>query len=267
MSEQQLRAVFDEDAELYDRARPGYPAELLDELIALADLGPGSRVVEIGPGTGQATLPLAERGCSVLAVELGASLATTLRRRAEQSPVDVVVGAFEDQSLPVESFDAVLAFTAWHWLPPDLRVRQAATALRPGAFLATVTTEHVLGGTAPFFADAQRCYEQWDPTVQPGLRLLPADQITPMLDEVDTSELFEPARRRRYTQDVTYSTRTYLDVLHTYSGHRALAPDLRTGLMSCLGRLIDSRYGGVVTKRYLYELRVARRRVALDPAG
>ena len=53
----QLRATFSEDAELYDRARPEYPAELfadladLSDLAAMAVLGPGSRVLEIGCGT------------------------------------------------------------------------------------------------------------------------------------------------------------------------------------------------------------------------
>jgi len=54
-----LRSTFDEAAELYHRARPGYPAALFDDLAELTSIRPGSRVLEIGPGTGQATLPLA----------------------------------------------------------------------------------------------------------------------------------------------------------------------------------------------------------------
>jgi protein-L-isoaspartate O-methyltransferase len=73
------RSTFDEAAELYDRARPGYPAALFDDLVELAGIGPGSRVLEIGPGTGQATVPLAERGCRIVAVELGPQLAAVAR--------------------------------------------------------------------------------------------------------------------------------------------------------------------------------------------
>jgi ubiquinone/menaquinone biosynthesis C-methylase UbiE len=53
MRREQLRASFDEDAELYDRARPGYPTELIDDLFSLADLSPDSRILEIGAGTGK----------------------------------------------------------------------------------------------------------------------------------------------------------------------------------------------------------------------
>ncbi|CAM5598960.1 Methyltransferase type 11 OS=Streptomyces antimycoticus OX=68175 GN=SSPO_097970 PE=4 SV=1 [Streptomyces antimycoticus] len=47
-------------------------------------------------------------------------------------------------------------------------------------------------------------------------------------------------------------------MLRTYSGHRALPPQAREGLLECIAGLIDRRYGGRVTKRYLTELRVSR---------
>ena len=255
-----LGAVFDEDADLYDKARSGYPKSLMSELAELAGLGPGARVAEIGPGTGQATLALAATGAHVVAVEFGQSLAARLQRKVTGLGVEVVVSAFEDWQPPVEQFDAVAAFTAWHWLRPEVRAAKTYAALRPGGTLATVTTMHVLGGTERFFADVQDCYLRWDPDTPVALQLSPASEVPQERDEIDESELFEPAVRRRYHQDITYTTDAYLDVLRTYSGHRALPADLRTGLLSCIGQLIDTRHNGSITKRYLYELRVAKRR-------
>ena len=63
-----LRETFNEDAARYDRARPRYPVQMFDDLAA-AGVAPGARVLEIGCGTGQATVPLAERGCRIVAVE------------------------------------------------------------------------------------------------------------------------------------------------------------------------------------------------------
>ena len=76
-----LRAGFDEAAETYQRTRPVCPPQLFDDLVRLAGLAPGDRVADIGCGTGQATVPLAERGMAVTAVELGAGLAAVARRR------------------------------------------------------------------------------------------------------------------------------------------------------------------------------------------
>ena len=82
---ERLRATFDQAAELYDRARPRYPPALFEDLADVTGIGPGSRVLEIGPGTGQATLSLAERGCRVVAVELGPDLDAVARRNLARS--------------------------------------------------------------------------------------------------------------------------------------------------------------------------------------
>jgi SAM-dependent methyltransferase len=262
-----LRATFDEAAELYDRARPGYPAGLFTELGALAGVGPGCRLLEIGCGTGQATVPLAERGCEIVAVELGAQLAAVARRNLARFPaVEVVVAAFEDWPLPDERFDVVLAATAWHWIDPAVRVAKAAEALRPGGALATISTHHVAGGTDAFFEQVQDCYERWDPATPPGLRLPPAGEVGGDDRDLDGSDRFAAAEVRRWEWELEYSTRAYLDLLLTYSGHRALDEVARRGLLDCIAGLIDGRFGGRISKRYLTELRVTRR-APLPPTG
>ncbi|HEX6129552.1 MAG TPA: 16S rRNA (adenine(1518)-N(6)/adenine(1519)-N(6))-dimethyltransferase RsmA [Candidatus Limnocylindria bacterium] len=55
-------------------------ASALDAIVAAADLTPGDRVVEIGPGLGVLTRRLLAAGASVLAVELDAGLAAWLGR-------------------------------------------------------------------------------------------------------------------------------------------------------------------------------------------
>ncbi len=257
---ERLRTTFNEDAERYDRARPGYPSALFDDLAKLAGLGPGCRVLEIGCGTGQATMPLAERGCEIVAVELGPELAAVARRKLAPFPgVEVVTANFEQWPLPAAPFDVVLSATAFHWIDPAIRIEKSADALKPGGILATIATEHVAGGTEPFFADMQDCYERWDPATPPGLRLEPADAIPNDPEDVTRSGRFEVPEFRRYTTDIPYTTATYIDVLLTYSGHRALGQPAQKGLLDCIAGLIDARYGGQIVKRYLSELRIARR--------
>ncbi|MCG7523392.1 class I SAM-dependent methyltransferase [Streptomyces sp. OfavH-34-F] len=260
---ERLRRTFDEDAELYDRARPGYPEVLYDDLAAFAGVRPGARVLEIGCGTGQATVPLAGRGCRVTAVEAGPAMAAVARRRLAGAPdAEVVTAAFEEWPLPAEPFDAVLAATSFHWVDPVVRVPKAADALRPGGALAVVRTQHVAGGTEGFFVEVQRCYERFDPRTRPGTRPPAAADVgnADHAEEVARSGRFGPTVFRRHERDLTYSTAEYLDVLRTYSGHRALPEAARRGLLAAVGELIDGRYEGRVTKRYLIELGISRRR-------
>jgi SAM-dependent methyltransferase len=259
-----LRDTFDEVPDLYDRVRPGYPEALFDDLVVLARLGPGSRVLEVGPGTGQATVPLATRGLRVTAVELGSRLAEVARRNlARFAAVDIVTAAFEDWPLPTEPFDAVVAATAFHWLDPAVRIGKVADALGPGGALAVISTHHVAGRDARFFDDVQRCYEAWMPDTPAGLRLPKATDVPHAdRDELRRTGRFPEVVVRRYERDVTYTTREYLDLLLSYSGHRALVADAREALLACIGELIDGRFGGRITKRYMTELTVARRRRA-----
>ena len=166
-----LRTTFDEDAELYDKARPGYPAKLFDDLAALGGLGPGCRVLEIGAGTGKATVPIARRGCELVAVELGARMAAVAKRNLADCPnAQVLEADFETWPLPAEPFDLVVSATAFHWLDPAVRMVKAAQALRPGGFLAVVETHHVANPDNSFFVDVQSCYQRFDPDTRPGFR-------------------------------------------------------------------------------------------------
>ncbi|MCX4572358.1 class I SAM-dependent methyltransferase [Streptomyces sp. NBC_01571] len=257
-----LRDTFDEAAELYDRARPRYPAALVDELAGRVGLGPGVRVLEIGPGTGQLTVPLARLGCDVTAVELGPALAAVARRNLRDFPrARVEVAEFERWPLPRDPFDLVVCATAFHWLDPAVRVARAGDALGPDGVLALVTTHHVAGGSTDFFARVQACYERWDPATPPGLRASDEADVA-----TDTGELERWGRvtSYRFAQEITYSTREYIDVLLTYSGHRALDAPARRGLLRCVEDLIETRHAGSITKRYLHELLLTRRKSAGD---
>lgn len=254
-----LRETFNEDAERYDRARPGYPAPMFDDLAA-AGVAPGARVLEIGCGTGQATVPLAERGYRIVAIELGPDMAAVARRNlAGFDSVEVTTAVFEDWPLPDEPFDVVFSATAFHWIDPAVRVSKSADALRPGGLLAIVGTHHIAGGTEAFFIQVQDCYERFDPATPPGLRLQPARDIPEDDQELIPSGRFGLPTFHRYERELPYSTADYLDLLLTYSGHRALPEAQRTGMLNCIERLIDVDHGGRIVKRYLTELRLARR--------
>ncbi|MGI5127037.1 class I SAM-dependent methyltransferase [Pseudonocardia sp. CA-107938] len=255
-----LRTTFDAVAERYDAVRPRYPDALVAELVELAGIGPGSRIVEIGSGTGQLTVPLAATGADVTAVELGPQLAAVARRNLGGFPrVRVVQDAFERVDLPDGAFDLVVAATSFHWIDEGARFAKPARILRPGGSLAIVETHHIsAGGSADFFAASQRCYEAWDPDTPPDL---PRTTVagTPVERPDLVSPLFTAPTLRRHLQDVTYETDEYLQLLCTYSGHLALPDHLRAGLLNCLADLIDGQHGGRVTKQYLFELRVAQR--------
>lgn len=251
-----LRETFEEVPELYDRARPSYPAELFDDLTTLAGLAAGDRILELGPGTGKATVQLAERGFRVVGVELGDGLATVARRKLAAFPeVDIVNVPFERWETD-ERFDAVVAFTAFHWIDPEVRYEKPAEILREGGALAVVDTSHVLReGGDRFWVEVQDDYEAVAPS--PDNRPPPPpDEVPDLTEEIAASGRFRNVAVRRYLWDAPYRADEYIAVLDTYSGHRSMADDERNELYRRIRERIGAR---TVTKTYLFTMNVAAR--------
>ena len=262
---QELRATFEQVPELYDRARPNYPPEVFDALAELAQLQEAARIVEIGCGTGQATLPLAERGYEVTCVELGEQLAAVARRKLTSFPnVEVINANFESWQPHRAEFDAAFAFTAFHWIAPEMRYVKTASLLREHGMLGIVSTNHVLPTEGDdFFVEVQEDYEAIvpeDPSTKAGAAGPPTpDTVADLSDEISASGCFSNAGVRRYLWDVIYDADEYIGVLNTYSGHRALDDNTRERLLSRIHQRIEARPGGHVRKTYLATLNVAER--------
>ncbi len=261
MEREQLRTTFEQVPELYDRVRPTYPEELFDDFAALTGLGAGARLLEVGCGTGQATLPLARRGYDVVCIELGAGLAALARRKLAAFPrVEVVHGTFETWEPVRAGFDAVVAFTALHWVDPELRIAKPARLLRHGGHLAVAGSLHVQRSDGDtFWLEVQEDYDAAAPSEDNAPPPLP-DAIESLRYEIEAGGLFEYVDWRRYLWDQAYTADEYIALLSTYSGHRALEHDRREDLYARIRRRIQSRPGGRVTKTYLTMLNVARKR-------
>jgi ubiquinone/menaquinone biosynthesis C-methylase UbiE len=131
--------VFDEIAAEYDRNRPMYPDELVDQACQVAGIGAGDRVLEIGCGSGQLTRSLLARGLHVTALEPGQNLMALARQNLEGAgAVEFMNARFEDASCPREHFRAVFSASALHWVDPEVSWRKIADVLAPGGTLALV---------------------------------------------------------------------------------------------------------------------------------
>jgi SAM-dependent methyltransferase len=128
------RWVFNRLAAAYP-ARPGYPAALVERLAELAG-GPGTRVVDLGAGTGLLALPLAARGLAVTAVEPARAMLDALRGTPGVVPVHATA---EQSGLAAGSADLVLLADALHWIDPAAGAAEARRLLAHPGVLAVVT--------------------------------------------------------------------------------------------------------------------------------
>jgi SAM-dependent methyltransferase len=256
----QLRAKFDEVAALYDAVRPGYPVELYDDIRALSGVPDGGDILEIGCGTGQATLPLAQRGYHITCVELGAELAALARRNLAAYPnVEVRVGAFETEPLPETAFDLVISATAFHWVAPE-SYPKLARVLRPQGAIALFWNKHIASAVdGGFFDRIQTLYQQHAPEFTEDWKGLPsADELPDESAALAATRLFGQFTIRRYPWVAHYNAVDYVNQLATYSDHLALPVDRRQRLHDGIARMIDDEFGGEIVKQYLAVLYVAQ---------
>jgi SAM-dependent methyltransferase len=254
------RESFNTVAELYARYRPGYPEAVVEDVVRSAEISPGSRVLEIGCGAGQLSVPLAERGAELQAVELGADLARIARRRLAPFPTAKVhVAAFESWPLPQEPFDAVVCANAFHWLDPDVRFAQAAAALRPGGRLAIVAPHHVRGDDPGFFRQTNRCYVRWGLGDDPEWLPPTAEELSPDYPEIADCPAFGSVERHRLEAVRRFTTESYIGMLRTDSLIIGMEPREREGFLADLSAVIDRSCGGEVLWHQVYGVLAAVR--------
>jgi len=253
-----LRAGFDLAAEDYQRTRPVCPSQLFDDLINLAELEAGDRVIEIGCGTGQATVPLAERGMAVTGVELGAEPAAIARRRLAGFPAaEVVTSAFEDWRPQNAEVDAVVAVNSLHWIDPRLRYARPHELLRPGGAMAEAGCLWARPADADrFWTDVQDDYTAVGFEGNPPP---PPDQIGPRHFPPEAGNLFAEVASLRYPFQVLYSAEDYLANLATQSGTHALGETRRAEFLSRVRRRLDSLGQPQLTATFVAYLTIGRR--------
>jgi len=129
------RSRFDAVARQYDAGRPGYPDALFDAIEEMSgSFLAGAVLADVGAGTGISTRGLIERGARVVAVDHGAAMLATLRRRTPDA--SVVLADANQLPFATGSLDLVTFAQSWHWVDLERAPAEVLRVLRPGGALA-----------------------------------------------------------------------------------------------------------------------------------
>lgn len=244
------RALFGLDSEAYDDARPDYPGWVFDEIDARVPLL-GAEVLEIGPGTGQASLPLARRQPGNLTLlEPDNRLHAILRRKltALKAPVTLRTETFEGAELGAGAPDVIVAATCFHWLDQQTALARAREVLRPGGCLALVwNTFQVLGAPDPF-------HDATEELLAPLSRSPSAGQSLPFALDVAARRAqaqqagFEAITDRHETWTLVLAPARVRALYGGFSNILRMAPDARVGLLDKLEAIARQEFDGRVER-------------------
>ena len=236
---------FGVDPSRYDRSRPGYPAALIERIVAGS---PGPDVLDVGCGTGIAARQFQAVGAHVLGVEPDERMAEFARRGG----IEVEVSTFEEWSSRGRRFDAVVAATAWHWVNPVAGSVRAAEVLRPGGRLAVFW--HAFewpDELAETFGAAFRRVAPDSPVRfdrQPGLSSYEG-MMDMAADGLREAGGFGAPERWRYDWERVYTRDEWLDQLPTTGLLTRLPAEKLAEVLDAAGGAVDA-IGGRFTMAY-----------------
>ena len=251
-----IRLSFNDAAEIYDAVRPSYPAAVFDALFDMLPSNP--RIVEVGPGTGQATRDLLARGSAVHAIEIGPSMAAKLLSNLPSPRLRVSVGDFEQVTVTPGSADAVFSATAYHWVSRTAQTDRPASILRPGGLVAIVDLVQVDSlDDAGFFAACQPTYEKYNQG-HTGPPAPTRNAVDPAIRQIlDDDVRFKNVAVRRWDWNQTYTTSQYQQLILSYSETQMMDESDRRGLVDDMAALINEHFGGFVTRPLVVALTTA----------
>lgn len=257
-----LRLTFNEDPQNYDQLRPTYTAELFEDIIHYSELTDSKSALEIGIGTGKATLPFLKTGCKVTAVELGKNLAEYVKQKfSEFSNFEVMNLDFEQYTAEGNTYDLIYSATAFHWIPQELGLTKVYRLLAPGGTIALFWNHPFVGRDDDKLHQAiRKAYAKYRP---PEKKLTEFDEssLKPYTDTLSAYG-FKEVRAKIYRQTRQLNAQEYISLLNTYSDHRALEIEVKAGLEHDIALSID-KFGGLITIYNTIDLYLAKKPVTI----
>ena len=249
--------MFNRAADYYDKFRPSYPNEIINALIKNANLSYGSKLLEIGAGSGKATELFVNKGFDILCIDPGVDLVKIGNERFTNENFRFEAARFEEYSATAKSFDAIFSAQAFHWVPQPIGYEKCAAALKDGGYLAPfwnmyITYDNDLdnelleisnkhGGFAWFLSEFD-CEKR----------------IEEVTDEIENSGLFSKPTVVRSLWKQTYTADEYFGFVLTGNQFIQKSDAERQAAYNDLIKLAD-KHNGFIERPYLCVLYLAQK--------
>ena len=235
-----FRKTFDRIPESFDKYRPRYCDELFNELTAVCGLGPDKSVLEIGPGTGQATEPVLKTGCDYTAIELGENFTAFMKEKFGAYPNFHIVNAdFETYPFERDMYDLVYSAATIQWIPEQIAFTKTYEMLKPGGYLAMFMTRSDETSANPELRDQiNKVYDEHFHVEQ--------EYSCKMNYENVLNYGFEDLTYKEWKFKRTLTAEEYINYISTHCAHITLEEPYKTRFYEGVREAINNAGGKIV---------------------
>lgn len=125
----------------YDEVRKGFPNEVID--LIFQKIGKEKPfILDIGCGTGIATKQLHDKGATAVGTDIDAHMIQEAQVDKDNS-IDYQVASADTQPFQDNTFDAVTAFSAFHWFSTKETLEEIKRILKPGGVFFAINKNEV----------------------------------------------------------------------------------------------------------------------------
>ena len=258
-----LEWTFNTNAKTYEKIRPKYVPELYKDIFSYIAIDKSSKVVEIGIGGGQATLPILKKGCLLTAVEYGGNLAKVCHEKfKDYINFSTVVDKFENVNFVSDSYDLVYSASAFHWIPEEEGYKKVFDMLKKGGAFARFSNAPYLDkGNLVLSNEIQNLYKKYYYTFHKKKYEAPKEySIEDAIARANIASKygFIDIEYKLYSRTRTFNAKQYIELLSTYSDHIAIDEDIRHEFFQQI-ELTINRFGGSITIYDTINLQLARK--------
>lgn len=256
------KSWYSQVAIAYDKSRPRYPSQLIDEILQITQLEQNSSLLEIGCGPGIATTQLAELGFSIVAIEPSAESANLAKEKCQNySNVEIINTTFEEWNLKPETFDAVVATTSFHWLDRNLATKKSAAALKANGFLILLWNTPPQPSKEIYDSFLKQIYQTYAPN------LIGYEELSRYQEHLDqfgqqliASGYFNNLSTGQFIKELSYSIDEYIMLLSTLSPYIRLEEKERNNLLTALKESLQQNVGNPFNTHYLSAFHLVQKR-------
>lgn len=258
---------------IYDEIRPSYPERLIQDVISKTGIKTKDKLLEIGPGTGKATVQFAEKDFTIHGVELGEDMAGILRNKcANYKKVTLDVAPFEQWNSPTnEQYDMIYCAQAFHWLDANVKYKKCHNLLKDNGYLvlfwynpchnalpATIEIEEKVNDIVVRYA-SNYSFNNEKPERRTNDGVSKEDERRA---EIEASGLFELIEKIEYTEEIRNNASQYLNAKKSIPAFASILDKLSDKIIEKMDSEIEkviNDYGGYVGTRFLFSLYITKK--------